>query len=1056
MNRGKRLAVVSAFLLIGLVFYAASPLAAHADDSTPQPPPPADTTTPVPDGSTGGGSNPADATAVAVQPIAPDLSGSNTSSGSGSITTTSLTGSTTTGQDSTSAGATSAAPAGPSVAPLATATPVTVLAPGDPIWCPSASSPSAGSGGCSGSYANLAALISGLSGTAQPIKNGTIWITNGTDTSAVPLTLDGATLTTWTTHALALQGGWDGTTSGNIVGQTTITQNLNIANWANDISLNNLIFSGAGAKVATTGNIFVNDVEVKNRVGVGLELTNITGIGTKVDVTNGNFHGNTSTGLIIDTNGAVTLSNVIASSNGSLGARITTNGAVTIDQGAFNSNAADGLNVSAGDTISLNQVAADSNNAVGVTHAGAWLLTTNGDIKISNSTFNGNQDDGLQGVASGSIFLNNVNANNNNASGVTYAGAYLQPGSLNDNVTINTGSFSNNKSTGLWVNDGGGVTTINNVTANGNDTGGGPHPGTTILTGSVSIGSSVFNNNSWDGLQVTAVGPQFHLANVSASGNAHTGANLSSVTDININTGSFNSNGYDGLDASALGLIRLGNVTANSNDFGGVTAAGADLASGGSIIIKPNSSFSGNNHDGLHAATNGNISLDGVSANANDIGGAGVAGSWLTAGLSGSISINGSAFSDNYGDALHAIAGNALTVTNVTANGNQRTSHNLAGTYLSAAGPVNINYSTFNGNQYDGLLAASTTMLGTQGNQNDLGGHLVAGTVLNSSGPVTLTSASFSNNKYEGLNAMTTSNIALVDVVANSNQVSGVGLAGTVLVAGGSISIDPSSFSHNTGVGLIAKAGTALSMQGVGAKFNGGNGVEITAGSDAGSLCGTYEGNNGYGVDASLPGTFGTRGDVFQGNVSGDWRVTGGGVVQFGGWGPCEGKVKYKTPTAPPAYILGATPAATPAAASPQLNVLNVTDGQTVNLDCTTYSGTTLALSNRDQIILLCPVTGQATLKHLAVDALPSKLDSTMTYQSAMDAQVSQNGQTATTLNGPMKVDFVIPSGVQGTTNLSIQHWDGTKWVDVGGTATPDGFIETITNQTGTFVLVSR
>ena len=236
---------------------------------------------------------------------------------------------------------------------------------------------------------------------------------------------------------------------------------------------------------------------------------------------------------------------------------------------------------------------------------------------------------------------------------------------------------------------------------------------------------------------------------------------------------------------------------------------------------------------------------------------------------------------------------------------------------------------------------------------------------------------------------------------------------------------------------------------------NGASGAVLTSASDISGHCDVFQGNNGYGLDATLPGTLGLNGDFFAGNVTGDYHLAGGGTVALGG-DLCQGKIKYKTPTPPPAYVLGATPAATPAAAAPQLNVLNVTDGQTVNLDCTTYSGTTLALSNRDQIILLCPVTGQATLKHVSVDALASKLDTTLTYQSAMDAEVTQSGQTATTLNGPMKVDFVIPSSAQGTTNLSILHWDGTKWVDVGGTATPDGFIETITNQTGTFVLISR
>jgi len=305
------------------------------------------------------------------------------------------------------------------------------------------------------------------------------------------------------------------------------------------------------------------------------------------------------------------------------------------------------------------------------------------------------------------------------------------------------------------------------------------------------------------------------------------------------------------------------------------------------------------------------------------------------------------------------------------------------------------------------------------------------------------------------LYAQTTGSMSLADVAADSNETSGVTNAGTYLKAGGSITIDPSSFSNNAGTGLIAEAGGPISMKGLIANNNGGDGVQLTSGSNVGTECSQFVDNGNYGLDATLPGTLMLNGDFFQGNVSGDYQLAGGGSVAFGG-ATCEGKVKYKTPMPPPAYLLGATPAATPAAAAPQLNVLNVTDGQTVNLDCTNYSGTTLALSNRDQIILLCPVNGQATLKHVAVDALPSKLDSTMTYQSAMDAQVTQNGQTATTLNGPMKVDFVIPSSAQGTTQLSILHWDGTQWVDVGGTATPDGFIETITNQTGTFVLISR
>jgi hypothetical protein len=428
--------------------------------------------------------------------------------------------------------------------------------------------------------------------------------------------------------------------------------------------------------------------------------------------------------------------------------------------------------------------------------------------------------------------------------------------------------------------------------------------------------------------------------------------------------------------------------------------------------------------------------------------------------VGGSISIDSSSFNNNSFDALYAIAGKNVSVTSIKANGNQANGGSAQGsTFLSAGGNINIGNSQFNSNNYDALHAAtfgSITMTGSFADQNALLGHnLDAGTVLEANGPVSISNSSFSNNKWDGLKAQTTNSISLMDVKADSNESSGITNAGTFLIAGGNIAIDPSSFSNNKGDGLIAQAGGNISMAGAQFVNNGASGAVLTAGNDISSHCDRFEGNTGYGAAATLPGTLTFNGSFFQGNVVGDYNLSGGGTVAFGG-DTCEGKTKYKTPTAPPAYLLGATPAATPAAAAPQLNVLSVTDGQTVNLDCTNYSGSTLALSNRDQIILLCPVTGQATLKHVAVDALPSKLDTTMTYQSGMDAQVTQNGQAATTLNGPMKVDFVIPSSAQGTTQLSILHWDGTQWVDVGGTATPDGFIETITNQTGTFVLVSH
>ncbi len=1158
MNRGKRLAIVSAILLMGLVLYAAFPLAAHADSSTPQPPPPADTSTPAPDGSGGGGSGPAPATAVAVQPIAPNVSGSS-STGSSTTGTTSLSGS----SDTTASGS-SVVPAGTSVVPLdssgnpvplATATAATILGTGDPIWCPSGAAPSAGSNGCTGSYSNLASLVSGLSGASQPTQNGTIWITNGADSSGGAIAMNGGTLATWATHALTIQGGWDGTNAGHIVGQTSFTNvTLGISNWGNDISLNDLLFDGGGVSVQTSGNINVNDVEVRHATATGLALTNISGLSTTTtNVSNSNFHNNTGAGLTVNSLTRITLSNVTASSNGTFGALMSTNGAVTIDEGVFSQNGLNGINVGSGGDTTVRYATVDSNGQYG-----AVLVSSSGDINSDHSQFNGNKNDGLLAIAAGSIDLNNIAAQNNDSTSPTGAGAYLQAGT-NGDVTIDSGLFTGNSYDGLYATAGNSITlsqvTANNnqslgftnaatflstigggdisidnstfsgngsdglnataggsinlvnvgvnqnqttnhiqaaanlnatngnitvqngtfnanrfdalraqtsstasidlsgVTANSNEAGGHLFAAAYLTSGSVTIGSSAFDDNKWTGLRVTSAGP-IDVGNTTANGNGNIGAKLSAGGDISSAQSTYSGNAVDGLDANAAGDILLNNVSVVGNEwFGGI--AGANLFAGGDILITNNSAFSGNTLDGLNASANGNISLDAVTANGNNVSGLGVAGTQLTSGMFGNISINNAVFNDNSLDALYAIAGNSLTLSSVTANSNQKISSSKAGTWLSASGPVTITNGTFDTNNQDGLWVEAiggVTLRGVAADRNEAGGTGIAGARLNAQGPINISDSSFSNNKWDGLDAVTTDSITLKNVTANGNNFSGVTKAGTYLEAGGDVTIDPSSFSYNKNIGLAILAGGNVSTSGLQINNNGSDGVDLTAGLNANSLCDSFVGNSGTGLDAFLPGTLGLTGDFFQGNATA-YSLGGGGTVGIGE-STCE-KTKYKTPTPKPQYNLGPTAAATPKAA-PQLNVLNVTDGQTVNLDCTNYSGTTLALSNRDQIVLLCPITGQGVLKHVSVDTLPAKLDTSLTYQSAMDAEVTQNGQALQTLSGPMKVDFVIPSGASGTTKLSIMHWDGTQYVDVGGTATPDGFIETITNQTGTFVLVSH
>jgi hypothetical protein len=66
-----------------------------------------------------------------------------------------------------------------------------------------------------------------------------------------------------------------------------------------------------------------------------------------------------------------------------------------------------------------------------------------------------------------------------------------------------------------------------------------------------------------------------------------------------------------------------------------------------------------------------------------------------------------------------------------------------------------------------------------------------------------------------------------------------------------------------------------------------------------------------------------------------------------------------------------------------------------------------------------------------------------------MDAEISPS------LNGTLLVDFFIPADKRNA-NLSILHWDGSQWVDLGGATTADGFLEVASNLAGVFVLVTK
>ena len=103
-----------------------------------------------------------------------------------------------------------------------------------------------------------------------------------------------------------------------MVGTTTFEEALQIINWDDDVTLNDLIFDGNSTGetenllVETTGDIELNNVESKNNTsGDGAKLDNTAGSGS-IEVNSSSFHDNLTIGIQALSNNGISLTDVDA------------------------------------------------------------------------------------------------------------------------------------------------------------------------------------------------------------------------------------------------------------------------------------------------------------------------------------------------------------------------------------------------------------------------------------------------------------------------------------------------------------------------------------------------------------------------------------------------------------------------------------------------------------------------------------------------------------------------------------------------------------------------
>jgi hypothetical protein len=314
------------------------------------------------------------------------------------------------------------------------------------------------------------------------------------------------------------------------------------------------------------------------------------------------------------------------------------------------------------------------------------------------------------------------------------------------------------------------------------------------------------------------------------------------------------------------------------------------------------------------------------------------------------------------------------------------------------------------------------------------------------SGNITLALAAATNNGYSGLDAY--GNDVTLDFVFMLQNVE----AGALVVAENAFTVSNSYFGNNGLDGLYAEAGSDIQITNSEFDSNAGHGAYLSANGDVHLECSDLQDNGGYGALVDTANTF-VLDSFFSGNASGDYLFTGGGTLT---------KPYVCVPAPPSGGPGGKTGSGTPGL---PVRVVNVADGNGVELECDAYSATLLVLPGGDSVLFPCPLQGTGVVSR--PENLPAAAPESARMVSVLEADLRRGGTLLQIVDGALTVKFVVPEGVDPAA-LAILWWDGSQWVELSAAATDgravfnsgalnaEGMFEASLNFTGVFMLVER
>lgn len=819
--------------------------------------------------------------------------------------------------------------------------------------------------------------------------------------------------------------------------------------------------TGTGLLIYSNGKVDLNNITAGTNSGSGVYVENQTST-TNAAVTftgENDLVGNRSNGLYIRSKGAITLSNITAngSTNGS-GAYLDNDepdavGSVTIN-GAnyFNGNNNYGLLIDSRGAVSLTNIIADGNkteDGVNIENCnmssgvclGSGDVTLTGTLQFTNNGNDGN-DDGLYVNSGGNVTMADVLATGNRDEGVeisntsSNANAFVQI----DGTNIFTGNIGN----GLIVTSKGAIM-ASNITANGsvNDSGARLNNDQTGAVGGVTVtGTNSFSGNYDYGLEIDSRGA-VSLNNITADNNitlygvdiynAGTGAS----GDVTITgTNSFSGNDDFGLQIYSLGAVNLNNITADGNktqdgvNIENCSWGGSSIGcrGNGDVTITGANSFSGNGNGagdyGLNILSGNNVTLENVNANGNQDSGVYIDNTRSSS--NASVTMNGvNDISNNLNDGLVVYSDGSIRLNEITAN--------------------------FNGTARDDNGAEL---------DNDTG----SGDVI-----ITGYYNSFSNNAGPGLYISTRGNIELYFATITDNNTASGSLNGAQFTTPGTTSnsarIYCSIFGNNKGYGLDAwNFENSLTFVGLNSFYGNPSGDYRFNGTasfvDPDYLCeepvfGCTEPNSiNYDPAANtddgscIPIVLGCMDPTaFNYNPAANTEDNSCVPVVRGCMDPSH--PAYNPQANTPTICKEDTPKVLSSFLIP------VTGGQPVPISCETPM-TKLQVFNGDFVTFTDLCGYDALLETVPGEGLPGALPSGAQYVSGLNVTLIQNGNAVAPLpdGTSMTVSFMIPAGMEGQT-FTILYWDGSKWVEES-VSVESGYVKTATSNPGTFVLVIK